>query len=441
MSGKDGAAATEVERWVSRVVFYLIMLFVLVAFFQTLGLTVITEPLNRFLITILEYAPRLIGPAILLLIAWVLATVLSRVVTEAIKRTDLDNRLGTQAGTGEVPLSGTLGDVTYWLVFPFFLPGILDGLGLQGLLAPVLTMLDKLMAFLPNLLAAVAILAVGWFVARIIQRVITNLLAAVGLDGFGDRFGVQSVLGNKQLSGLVGLIVYILILIPVLIAGLNALALEAITQPASRMLNSIFDVIPALFGAALILGLAYLIGKVVSELASNLLSAIGFNNVLSRLGLGRENQEGKRTPSEIVGSLILVALVLFAGVEAVQLLGFEVLSEMLAEFIVFAGQIILGLIIFALGLVLANLAFRVIHDSANTEAALLASAARVAILVLAAAMGLRQMGIASEIINLAFGLLLGAVAVALAFGLGGRDLAARELKGWLDSAKSDNTEA
>jgi hypothetical protein len=53
-------------------------------------------------------------------------------------------------------------------------------------------------------------------------------------------------------------------------------------------------------------------------------------------------------------------------------------------------------------------------------------------------MALRQMGLASEIINLAFGLLIGAiaVAVALAFGLGGREIAARELSGWVESVKS-----
>jgi hypothetical protein len=65
-------------------------------------------------------------------------------------------------------------------------------------------------------------------------------------------------------------------------------------------------------------------------------------------------------------------------------------------------------------------------------------AARVSILVLAGAMALGQMGVASDIINLAFGLLIGAiaVAVALAFGLGGREIAGRELDKWLDSVRT-----
>jgi hypothetical protein len=79
-----------------------------------------------------------------------------------------------------------------------------------------------------------------------------------------------------------------------------------------------------------------------------------------------------------------------------------------------------------------------VQASGVAQSGLLAVAARVSILVLAGAMALRQMGLANEIINLAFGLLLGAIAVAmaLAFGLGGRELAARELEEWRQSVKS-----
>jgi hypothetical protein len=106
---------------------------------------------------------------------------------------------------------------------------------------------------------------------------------------------------------------------------------------------------------------------------------------------------------------------------------------------VHVGQVILGLVIFGIGLYLANLAAKTVEASGVTQAGLLAVAARIAILVLAGAMALREMGLANEIVNLAFGLLLGAiaVAVALAFGLGGRDIAARELEGWLESIKTE----
>jgi len=93
----------------------------------------------------------------------------------------------------------------------------------------------------------------------------------------------------------------------------------------------------------------------------------------------------------------------------------------------------LGLVIFGIGLFLGNIAARTIEASRSVQAPMLALAARVAILVLAGAMALRQMGLANEIITLAFGLLLGAIAVALAlaFGLGCREMAAESMKGWM----------
>jgi hypothetical protein len=235
-----------------------------------------------------------------------------------------------------------------------------------------------------------------------------------------------------------GLVVYVLILIPVLIAALNALALEAITQPATNMLDTILGALPAVFAAGLVVAIAYVVGRVVAGLIANLLSGAGFDAVLTRMGLGKEPAEGERTPSEIVGYLVLVAIMLFASIEALRLLGFESVADLVTQFTAFANQVILGLIIFAIGLYLANLAAKTVQASEAAQAGLLAMAARVSVLVLAGAMGLRQMGLANEIINVAFGLLLGAiaVAVALAFGLGGRELAARELEEWLRSVKS-----
>jgi hypothetical protein len=129
---------------------------------------------------------------------------------------------------------------------------------------------------------------------------------------------------------------------------------------------------------------------------------------------------------------------LLASIEASRLLGFETLGGLIADLTVFLGQVILGLIIFGIGLYLANLAAEVVQASGATQAGLLALAARVSILILSGTMALSQMGLASRIVQLAFGVLLAAfaLAAALAFGLGGREIAARELEEWLKSVRS-----
>jgi len=315
----------------------------------------------------------------------------------------------------------------------------LNALALQGLLLPIQGMLTKILEYLPNLFSAGLILAIGWLLARIIQGIATNLLASVGLDRVSERAGLSAVMGQQRLSSVIGLVIYVAILIPVLVAALDALALTAITQPASNMLNSILAVLPALFAASLILIVAYIVGRILSGLTTNLLTGIGFNAVLTNLGLRRaQSAQGERTPSEVAGNLVLVAIMLFAAIEAVRELGFEVLADLIARFTVFAGEVVLGLVIFGIGLYLANLASRTILTGSAAQSRLLALAARVSIIVLAGAMALRQMGLASDIINLAFGLLLGSVAVAvtIAFGLGAREIAGRELADWIQSIRS-----
>ena len=435
--GGGGDDGLPIERMLGRAVFYLVMLFVLVAFFQTLGLALITEPLNALLTEISRFAPRVLAAAGLLVVAWVIATALRRVVTVALEASDLDTKLGESAGEegASLPLSRTLAEAAYWLVFLLFLPAILGTLAIEGLLAPVQGLTDQLLSFLPNLLAAGVIFAIGWLVARLVQRIVTNLLAAAGVDALPERIGLDD-LGAGKLSSLVGLVLYIFILIPVVISSLNALQLDAITQPASDMLAQILNAVPGLFAAAILLLIAFAVGKLVSSLITSVLSGAGFDGVLAHVGLANAKQPGGRTLSEIAGSLTLVFIMVFAAVEAADMIGFTSLSEVLRGLIEFGGQILLGVFVLGMGLWLADLAATTVRDSGVAQADTLAIAARVAVIALAGAMALRQMGLGEEIIELAFGLTLGSIAVAaaLAFGLGSREIAGEQVRRWRDAS-------
>jgi hypothetical protein len=361
----------------------------------------------------------------LLFLAWIVANVLRFLVRRVLTATTIDRRLSRGAGVEEdknLPVAKTLSDATYWLVYLLFLPALLDALAVPGLLAPVRDMVTKVLGFLPNLLAAAVILGIGWFVARIVQRIATNLLVATGTDRLSARVGLSRALGDNKLSAVLGLLIYILILIPVVIGSLNALQMEAVTGPASQMLNIILGTLPGILAAVLVVGVAYVVASVVSGLAANMLSAVGFDRLPARLGLPAE---GRRTPSQIAGMVVMVAIVLFAVMQALPLLGFDLLAGMMRDFLTFASHVLLGLVVFGFGLFLAKLVADMIRDSGIANARLLATIASFAILVLAGAMGLRQMDLAQEIITLAFGLTLGAVAVAaaIAFGIGGRSAA------------------
>ena len=439
----EGAEAPKVERRVAKGVYYLTLVFVFVAFFDMLGLTRVTESLNSLLSEILVYVPRVVGAAILLLVAWVVATVLRFFVRRVSTAAKVDEELSSQAALeGEKPIgvSNTVAGATYWLVFLLFLPAILNSLALPGLLEPVQVMVTRVLAFLPNLFAAGLLLLVGWFVARIIQRIVTNLLAAVGTDVLAEKAGLLTVLGKKTLSEVLGLVTYILILLPVIVASLNALQLQAVTAPASEMLNMVLTAVPAIFAAALVIFIAYVVGRVIASLCTNLLTEVGFNKLPAALGFSKYEKppEGKKTPSQIAGFLLLVATMLFAIMQALPILGFTMVAALISQFLVFVGHVFVGLIIFTIGLYLANLAAQTVRASQIAQANALALTARISVIVLSAAMALRQMGLANEIIVSGFTILMGAigVALALAFGLGCREIAGKSLEQFIESRKT-----
>jgi hypothetical protein len=450
----DGGENIPVENWVGTAVFWIIFLFAIIGFLERLQLTAASTPLTTLLNEITIFFPRILAALILLGIAWVVATVCKAVTVRILNGFRVDERLNQQVNDGttqaDFSLSETFGNAIYWFIFLLFLLPVLDTLSLQGLLAPVQQMLNQVLFILPNILAAILIAAAGWVIAQIVRRIVTNLLIAVGTDRLGRRFGLGDAANGQSLSSIIGTVVYVLILIPIAIAALNSLKIEAISVPAIEMLSRILNIIPQLFAAAVILAVAYVIGRFVSDLVTSVLTSFGFNRLFYWLGLqstppheetvvGTDPQvrvvdttssSTTRTPSEIVGIIAFVGIMLFAIVTATDILQLTSLTLILEQIILIAGRVLIGVVIFAVGLYFANLAHRLVLSSGTGNSKLLAQAARVAIIIFVGAMALQQMGIGSDIVNLAFGLLLGAIAVAVAisFGLGGRDIAAEKIR-------------
>ena len=510
VTGQRGGESLPIESWIANLVFWIVMLFVIIAALNALNLQAVSAPLNTLLDQIASFVPKILGAAFLLAIAWAVATIVKTIVTRGLGALNIEQRLGlTSADTGNFSLTDTFGNALYWFIFLLFLPAILNALQLNGTLEPVQGLLNEILALLPNILGAIIIAAVFWFVATIVKRIVSNLLAATGVDNIGRKFGLGRTAGSQSLSSIIGTVVFVLILIPGIISALEQLQIEAISDPATDMLNQVLDFIPKLFAAAIILGLFYVAGRFVSEFVSNILSNVGFDNIGQWLGvssgttgtdfpppgaqpldesepidLGMGTDTGttvigttgsdtivggtssfgsdrptvggtssfttdqptmiqtdttisSKTPSELVGLICWIAIMLVGTLTAVDILQIAALAAVVAVILEIAGQVLIGIVVFAIGLYLANLAFNLILSSGVSQSRLLAQCARIAIVTLVGAMALNTMGIAPNIVNLAFGLILGgiAVAIALAFGLGGREVAREELKSWVGSFK------
>jgi len=326
--------------------------------------------------------------------------------------------------------------VVYWLVFLIFLPLVVNALGLTLGTGPLSDMIGLFLAFIPRLVAAGVILALGWFAAIVVRRLVAAAAAGLGLDRLSDRVGLARTLGPDGLSGLLGLLAYILVLIPAVIGALDALGLAALTVPLTAMLSEFLAVIPLLFFAAVVLAVSYVVARLVADLATAFLAAIGVDALPARLGLTRVVPAEGRPLSRLIGQLILLVIMTLATIEAAQLLNFGAVASLLSAFLVLLGQVILGLLVLAVGLYLADVLAGVVAASGTRRADLLATITRVAVIALAVPMALKQIGLGDEIVVLAFGLLLGgavlglAVAIGVAFGIGGRGAAEDLVNEW-----------
>ncbi len=452
------------ERVGGRIVFWGLMLLTLVGMFSVLHLDGVSGPLSTLATTVMLYLPRLLLALALALLAWLVATVVRTVVNKALGATSMDEKLSESADMQ--PLSNTMGNVAYWLVLLLFLPAIVGALQIDGLMAPLTAMTEDFLGMLPNLFAAVIIGVVGWIIAKAVNGLVSNLLAATGVDRFSeDREETRGL----KLSQLGGTLAFILVIVPTLIAALDALRIEAVSAPLTNMLAIFLAALPNVLAAAAILVLAWFIGRFAADLVARLLANLGFDRLPERIGLAQAfstappaiparapsaspdlldatsvgdtsaTEPGRGSLSQLAGHVALFFIMLFATVEAAGLLGFDGVHALLEDFIAFGADILLGLVIFVVGYWLADLAARAVVR-ANPDSSGMAQIARAAILGLVIAMGLRAMGVADDIVNLAFGLVLGAVAVAaaLAFGLGGREAAGKVADRWATRYLSRN---
>ena len=398
----------------------------------------ITEQITN---TVGPYLPRLTGALLVLLIGWLIALIVSSIVRRVVGRTRIGNKIASWLGgqgTNYTPgIEKRAGKGAYYLIMLFVLVAFFQALGLTIITEPLNELISTVVNFIPRLIGA----AILFFIARIIASGF-SLIVWRGLDAFGLDTRLERHTEGTSLSKTLADVVYYFIFLLFLPAILHALALDGILAPIQEMIAGILNAIPAIFAAGVLLYIAFLVGRVIARLISSLLASFGFDTVLHRLGL-KYSAEGNRAPSNIVGYIVLVAIMLFAATEASRLVGFASLGTIITTFTVFAGKVILGVVIMGLGLFLANVAASAILASGTTHAGRLATVTRIVILAFAGALALGQIGVAENVVNMAFGLTLGAVAVAaaLAFGLGGREAAADALRRWnasLDTQSPDS---
>jgi hypothetical protein len=319
-------------------------------------------------------------------------------------------------------LVATLAGAAGALVWLLALPALLGTLELQGLLTPVNAMLSRLMGFVPNLFGAMVVLGIGLLLANIARQIVTGLLRAAGSEKAADKLGLGTALGPDGLAGIAGHAVYALLLLPTLVAALQPLGLDAVTPLPSRLLETVISLIPKLLSAAILVGIAALIGRALATMVTALLAGMGLDKLPQRLGAAPLRVAG-RSLSELAGTAVMVSVVTVAITQASEILGLPVPTQMLGSTGAAMVRMGVALVIVVVGLIPASMAAQTILSRAPRNAPLLAWSARAAMLFFAAALALHQAGLPAEIVTIAFASVVGGVAI----GVGGRHVAARVL--------------
>jgi len=409
-----------------------------------------------------NWAPRIIAALVILGIGWLIARGAKWGVAKLVNRTPLARHANEPNVHARHPdtIGAQVGEAAYWVVLLIALFLATQPLGLGGATGPLGDMLRGFGQAVPNIIGAGLIFFLGYVLAKVARKAVEAVVTASHVERFSSRIGATTPTDGSMLPRTLGAIVFALIIIPVSIAALDTLNIAAISQPATAMLRIILDAIPHVIAAGLILAVAYTIGKFASRLLTQFLATTGFDRAIGATGLWNEaastvggSSEWNETsatgpgatngvrPSKVLGTGVFVAIVIFGLMEAFRQLNFTYGSRIMAEVLALFGQVVFGAIIIFAAVVIARLIARAIETGQQGNH-LAASVVRVAIIVLGTAIGLRFMGLADDIINMAFGLLLGAVAVAfaIAFGLGGREPAKAAVSKLLGQATGGDTD-
>ncbi len=477
-----------VETAISKTVYYVMLAFVFVAFFDQLKIEAVTRPVLTALDGLTGAIPNVLKAVVIGVIGFLLATLVRRGIILLLDKTGIVAKMEKLAGSeappeaktdgkkkkkkkrAEEPLGQTLGDVAYWFVIIVTAIPVLEALKVGALAAPLSAAFAMVTTYLPKIVAAAVLILVGYVLARVARGVITGIFDKVGLDRAVSRLGFGAVLRGQSLGAIFGTLAMAFILLHFAISAVGRLDIAEISVPLGMMLTQIYSYLPKLLVGGLLLAIGVVLARIAGNVAARLLAAVGFNTMMVHIGLFKEVSEaakkqekdskkivddrvhgdnrtkdgdepddllaqsgtdGLSTPADVAGLVVASIVVLLFLRQALATMQLEGLAGMLDTLIAFLPNVMVAAVVLGAGMWAGAWAHQRVdqltRSSQDRLLKALGSVAHVSIVSFAAMIALQQLGVGRQLIAIAFALLLGAIclALALAFGLGGREVAGR----------------
>ncbi|MGA2093089.1 MAG: hypothetical protein ABSH16_06745 [Sedimentisphaerales bacterium] len=211
---------------------------------------------------------------------------------------------------------------------------------------------------------------------------------------------------------------------------------ELIADPVRQMLTKILDYLPILLGALIILIVGWIVAKAIRRVVDWLLKAVRFDAMADKTGISEVLRKGdlRITASQVVSGLVYWLIIIMVLVMTVEALGLPRASDVLASLFAYVPKVIAALLVLVVAMFLASFVSGIVRTAAGNanlpRPELIAGISQWAIIIFAVTIAMEELGIAPLLVGTAFNIILGGVvlALALAFGLGGKDAAARYLE-------------
>ncbi len=387
------------------------------------------DQFKSILDSILSGVPNFIVAILLALLAWIVAGIVRKIIVKLGTKLKLPARFVKLHAVKDEDkgkeLLKTLGSLGFLITFLVMIPGAFDRLGMSSVSAPISSMVTDALGYLPSILGALLVLFIGYLIAKIAREVVTGIAKAAGLDKLADKFNTNAD-KESSLSELLGTIVFALVIIPTVIMALQILKLHAVSEPAIAMLASIFGVIPNIVVCVIMILLGLFIAKIVGQIAKGFFVNAGADKLAQHKHF--KVMFTKYKPSELFAGIIKFIIVAIFVFQAISVLNLAVLTNIANAILVYAPNVIAALLILLIAYFAASFISTFVGNVTNSK--FIGALTSALIYVFAIFMTLSQLKLAQDIVMIAFLVIAGAVALAfvIAFGIGGKDFAKRQLE-------------
>ncbi len=493
-----GDAGTRIETIISKTVYYVLLAFVVVAFFSYLGINAVTAPLVTVLDGFAGAVPNLAKAVLIGFIGFLVATGVRKLIVTLLTKVKFEQRMQRLGGeeappveprdkkkkkskAAAEPITHTLGEVAYWFIIVVTAIPVLEALRIGVLAGPLSKAFSSVATYLPKIAAAAVLLILGYLLAKVVRAVVSGVLSRVGVDRAVARLGFGKVTREHSLSGILGTVAMVFVLLHFTVSAVGRLDIQEISTPLRLMLDQVYVYLPKLFVGGVLMAIGVVVARVAANVASRLLAAMGFNTLMVHVGLykdvsaeakqqeqqsktlleqrrqtksdseepaegetppgslepdellGSSGSVGIHTPADIAGVVVATFIVLLFLRQVLATTGLTGLAQLLDSLIAYLPNALVAVVVLGAGLWAGRWSHaRVDEMTRNSQdriAKSLGTIAHVAIVAFAGMMAMQQLGVGRQLIAIAFALILGAVclAAALAFGLGGRDVAGKIL--------------